>query len=92
MIYYLGGVEGGISPRFNKTTPINTNNNYAFQSLATDLRGFNQNIRNGNSVVLLNAEFRMPLFTTFSNTPIRSQFLKNFQLITFLILELHGKD
>lgn len=83
MIYYLGGVEGGIFPRFNQTTPINVNNNYAFQSLATDLRGFNQNIRNGNSVVLVNAEFRIPVFTTFSNVTLRSQFLRNFQLVAF---------
>lgn len=83
MIYYLGGVEGGVSPKFNKTTPINSNNNYAFQSLATDMRGFDQNIRNGNSVILINAEVRIPLLSTFSNTPIRSQFLKNFQLVGF---------
>ena len=83
MIYYLGGVEGGIFPRFNRTTPINSNNNYAFQSLATDLRGFDQNIRNGNSVVLINAELRVPLVSTFSGIAIRSQFLRNLQLVAF---------
>ena len=44
MIYYLGGYVNWItSPSFQKfdyNTPIDYNNNYAFQTLETPLRGF----------------------------------------------------
>lgn len=83
MIYYLGGVDGAILPRFNTTTPINSDYNYAYQSLAADLRGFDQNIRNGNSYACVNAELRIPVFSTLINTPIRSEFIRNFQLVGF---------
>lgn len=83
MIYYLGSVDGEILPAFDTRTPVNTQNDYAFQSLATDMRGFSQNIRNGNSFVLLNAELRIPLVTTFSNSNVRSDFLRNLQLVGF---------
>lgn len=83
MIYYLGGVDGALMPKFNTTTPINTEYKYAFQSIATDMRGFDQNIRNGNSFVLLNAELRVPIFSTLINSPIRSEFIRNFQLVGF---------
>ncbi|MCS6819651.1 MAG: hypothetical protein RMJ53_09000, partial [Chitinophagales bacterium] len=88
LIYYLGAVDNWfISTRvdkFDRTTPINTNNNYAFQTLATPLRGFLQNARNGNAYVLLNSEIRFPLFATFRKTPIRSELIRNFMLVGFV--------
>lgn len=83
MIYYLGNVDGAIAPRFNTTTPINNGYNYAFQSLATDMRGFDQNIRNGNSYALINAEIRIPVFSSLFNINSRSELIKNFQLVGF---------
>ena len=83
MIYYLGGVDGGVAPKFNTTTPINDQYNYAFQSLATDMRGFDQNIRNGNSYALINAEIRIPVFSGLFNLNSRSELIKNFQLVGF---------
>lgn len=87
LIYYLGAVDNWFiserSDKFDRTTPINTNNNYAFQTLATPLRGFLQNARNGNSYVVLNTEIRFPLFTTFRRTPVRSEFIRNFMLVGF---------
>ena len=83
MMYYLGNVDGGIAPKFNTTTPINNQYNYAFQSLATDMRGFDQNIRNGNSYALINAEIRIPVFSSLFNLNSRSELIKNFQLIGF---------
>ena len=53
LIYYLGGVDNWTN--FSQTTPtfiplneipINENENYAYQAVATNLRGFPQNIRN----------------------------------------------
>lgn len=87
LIYYLGAVDNWFiserADKFDRTTPINTNNHYAFQTLATPLRGFLQNARNGNSYVVLNTEIRFPLFTTFRRTPVRSEFIRNFMLVGF---------
>ncbi|MCD4737272.1 MAG: hypothetical protein K8R53_14610, partial [Bacteroidales bacterium] len=59
------------------------NQNYAYQTLATNMRGFTQNIRNGNSFAVLNIELRFPIFRFFSNHPLKSDFLNNFQIVGF---------
>lgn len=86
LIYYLGGVEGWLNPKFNNAVIPAPDQNYAFQSLALNLRGHNQNIANGNNNVVLNSEFRLPLFTTLLNRPINNAFLRNLQLIQFVDL------
>ena len=45
------------------------------------LRGFKENVRNGNSFVLANAELRFPVFTYLINSPIRSEVIRNFQFV-----------
>ena len=57
--------------------------NYYFQALATNLRGFEQNIRNGNSFALINSELRVPIFRYLLNRPIKSDFIRNFQIVGF---------
>ncbi len=83
LIYYMGGVDNWLAPKFNQNTPIDFNKHYAYQTLATPMRGFDQNIRNGTSFVVLNSELRFPLFQYFSQTPLSSSFLRNFQLVAF---------
>lgn len=83
IIYYLGGVDGWISPKFNNANRPAPDQTYAFQSLALNMRGFNQNVANGNNAVVLNSEFRLPIFTTFFNRPVNNAFLRNFQLVQF---------
>lgn len=83
LIYYMGGVDNWILPTFDSRTPIDFNQNYAYQTLATNMRGFSQNIRNGNSFVVLNSELRFPVFSYFLNRPINSEFIKDFQIIAF---------
>ncbi len=85
VIYYLGGTDGWLFPKANQGQPAQ-DNSYAFQSLAVNLRGFNQNIANGNNAVVINSEFRLPLFATLFNKPINNAFLRNFQLIQFFDL------
>ena len=84
LIYYMGGVDNWLAPKFNQETPIDYNQNYAFQTLATNMRGFHQNIRNGNNFMLINSELRMPLFRYLYNRPIKSDFLNNFQMVGFV--------
>jgi hypothetical protein len=100
LIYYLGGVDnwfmfgdniktknGQQSYRF--FNPLNQpapDVNYAFQSLAVNMRGFIQNAANGNNATVINSEFRLPVFTTFFSKPVNNAFIRNFQLIQFVDL------
>lgn len=88
LIYYLGGLDNWIGaprlPKFDPTTPVNRNNNYAFQTLATPLRGYAQNARNGDKYIVLNSELRIPLFAALMKSPIRSELIKNFQVVGFV--------
>jgi hypothetical protein len=79
----MGGVDNWLVPKFYRETPIDYTQNYAFQTLATNMRGFQQNIRNGNSFAVINSELRMPVFRYLFNRPIRSDFLNNFQVVGF---------
>lgn len=85
ILYYLGGLDGWISPKFNNNQPA-ADQTYAFQSLTLNMRGYNQNIANGNNAVVINSEFRFPIFSTLINRPINNAFLRNFQLVQFLDL------
>lgn len=84
LLYYLGGVDNWLNPQINPNTPVNMRENYAYQTLAVNMRGYKQNVRNGNNVMLLNTELRLPVFATFINKPINSAFLRNFQLTSFI--------
>jgi hypothetical protein len=86
LLYYLGGVDNWLFPKYNNNTPVNTDANYAYQTLAENLRGYDQNIKNGNNVLLINTELRLPVFATFINQPIGSDFVRNFQITSFMDL------
>lgn len=88
LIYYMGGVDNWTNlsrtvPTFDSSKPIDTTQNFVYQTLATNMRGFSQNIRNGNSFAVFNTELRWPVFRYFANKPINSDFLNNFQIIGF---------
>ena len=85
IVYYLGGTDGWLFPKaYGQPQPQDPT--YAFQSLAVNLRGFDQNITNGNNDVVINSELRLPIFTTLFNKPINNAFLRNFQLVQFFDL------
>ncbi len=75
LVYYLGGVDNWMGYLFNNnamfdnTIPVSPNVNYGFQALATNMRGFRQNIRNGNSFALINSEIRWPFIRYLQDTP-----------------------
>ncbi|MFN4122546.1 MAG: hypothetical protein ACK4GL_04490 [Flavobacteriales bacterium] len=83
LMYYMGGVDNWFNPRFDNSTAIDLEQNYIFQTIATNMRGFLQNARNGNSFAVINNEVRIPLFQYLIKRPIRSDFLKNFQIVPF---------
>ncbi|MEY4336952.1 MAG: hypothetical protein RLZZ45_1871, partial [Bacteroidota bacterium] len=49
LIYYLGGVEGWLAPKFNDPIRPAPDQDYAYQTLALSLRGHKQNVANGNN-------------------------------------------
>ena len=63
--------------------PIDEDDDYVYQAVATNLRGFPQNIRNGNSFALINTELRWPFIKYFSNYPLNSSFWSNLQVVGF---------
>jgi hypothetical protein len=83
IIYYLGGVDTWLNPKFDNSVPIDFSQNYAFQAAAVNMRGFPQNARNGNSFVLWNSELRIPIFSAFAKRPIKMSFLRDFQVVGF---------
>ncbi|GAB4250170.1 MAG: hypothetical protein Kow0079_03220 [Vicingaceae bacterium] len=87
LVYYLGSVDNwlilGKQNRFDSKTDIDYTQNYMYQALAANLRGFPQNIRNGTSFAVINSELRWPIFKYFIRRPIRSNFIRNFQIVGF---------
>jgi hypothetical protein len=91
IIYYLGGVDNWINLNSQKTPtfipfseiPIDQTQNYAFQAVGTNMRGFSQNIRNGNNFAVINNELRLPIFKYLANYPLGRSFFENFQVVTF---------
>ena len=86
LLYYMGGVDSWIirrNPDFNMDMEVDPNKNYAFQTIATPMRGFIQNTRNGNNFAVINNELRIPVFKYFINRPLKSDFLENFQIVGF---------
>ena len=85
LVYYLGSQDNAIIPtdNFDYSIPIDYSQNYVFQAVATNMRGFLQNIRNGSSFALVNNEIRIPIFQYLVNKPIRSDFVRNFQAVGF---------
>ena len=77
----MGGVDNWLYPKQGNSQP--RAEQYGFQTLATNLRGYRQNSQNGNSYGLINTEIRAPILSTFIKRPIQSSFLRNLQLVGF---------
>ena len=83
ILYFVGGVDNWLFSKYAENTSIRPGEQYAFQALATNMRGYEQNSWNGNSYGVLNTEFRLPILTTFLQRPINSPLLRNLQFVTF---------
>ncbi len=88
LLYYLGAVDNWLN-LFGRYQTYNSNIQYdhsvdwAYQAVGTNMRGFSQNIRNGNSFAVANFELRWPVIQYFVVKPMKSDILRNFQLIGF---------
>lgn len=83
LVHYLGGVDNWIFQRVDEDMPIAEDMNYFYQTLASPMRGFWVNSRNGNSFAVINTEVRWPIFKYFLQKPIKSDFIENFQVVGF---------
>ena len=92
MLYVLGGVEGALRLPTPNSLSLPTGN-YAFVQPANQMRGFGQNIRNGTSVLLINAELRIPI-TQYILPNAKANWLKNLQTVAFFDAGTawHGKN
>ena len=83
LAYFLGGVDNWLFPQTDNSLPLDPEQNYAFQTMATPMRGFYYNARNGNSMAVASTEIRWPIFKYFMKRPIKSDFIENFQIVGF---------
>lgn len=83
LVYYMGGVDSWVAAKFNRDVETDPNQNYAYQTLATNMRGFTQNIRNGNTFAVINSEIRIPFMQVLSRMPVESSFLRHLQIVLF---------
>ncbi len=88
LVYYLGSVDNWLSfisseEVFDKSVAIDPSQNFEYQTLASNMRGFRQNIRNGNSFALYNSEIRIPIVRYLMRRPVNSDFFANLQTVGF---------
>lgn len=83
ILYFLGGVDTWLNPRYADDIPIATDQNYGLQAPVMNMRGLPQNIRNGSNYLLWNSELRIPFFSFLAKKPLKSAFLRDFQLVGF---------
>lgn len=88
ILFYTGGMNNWLFPVFDNSTPGPTEDNFAYQTIATNLRGFNYNVRNGSSHLLVNSELRLPIMKYLSKRRIKFTPLQQLQFSAFFDLGL----
>ncbi|MEM6813907.1 MAG: translocation protein TolB [Bacteroidota bacterium] len=90
--YMLGGMDNWLfanSDTQGDQDPLSfqndtDNSDMLFNEFATNLRGLDYNEAYGSDVLVMNSELRVPIFQYLTNGPIKSNFLRNFQVIGFI--------
>ena len=83
LVYYMGGVDNWMGAKFNSDISVDQTKNYAYQTLATNMRGFRQNIRNGTSFFVFNGELRVPIVQLIAGHKVAWNLLNSLQLNLF---------
>lgn len=83
LVYYMGGVDNWIGAKFNRDMWVDLSKDYAYQTLATNMHGFEQNIRNGTSFVVFNTELRIPFVQLIAGHNVKMAFFNSMQLLLF---------
>jgi len=83
LVYYMGGVDNWVFAKFDSENWTDLSKNYAYQTLATNMRGFQQNVRNGTSFLLLSTELRVPFVQLIAGRMLSNNFLNSLQFLVF---------
>jgi hypothetical protein len=83
LVYFMGGVDNWINAKFDRSISVDLTKNYAYQTLATNMRGFQQNIRNGTSFLLFSGELRIPIVQLLVGHKLSWNLLNSLQLNLF---------
>lgn len=84
LLHLLGGTDNSlVTARNNNASPIDQNQAYTYQTNITPLRGFANNARNGTNAMIINAEIRIPVWSTVFSEPAKSDLLRHLQVIFF---------
>jgi hypothetical protein len=91
ILYNFGGMDNNIVPRTDTSKHFTQDAPYAFQTLITPFRGYEQNSIYGSSFALVNMDLYIPLFH--SLIPLRTSFsaLNNLQLGFFADMAATGQ-
>ncbi|MEP1778523.1 translocation protein TolB, partial [Reichenbachiella sp.] len=89
--YMLGGMDNWVANQSENTDQVDSPLHFSNTKDNTDilftefvnLRGFDYNEFSGSNVLTFNAELRFPIIKYFSRGSIKSNFLRNLQLISF---------
>jgi len=76
-------VDNWVWARFDRDNWTDLSKNYAYQTLATNMRGFQQNIRNGTSFLLLSSELRVPFVQLIAGRQVPNKILNSLQFLVF---------
>jgi hypothetical protein len=92
ILYNFGGTDNNIVPRVDTSVRFSQEAPYAFQSLVTPFRGYEQNSLYGSSYALLNLDLYVPLFSRL--IPLHTGFsaLNNLQLGLFTDIAATARD
>ena len=83
LVYYMGGMDNWIFAQFDRNNWTDMTKNYTYQTLATNMRGFQQNIRNGTSFLLLTTELRVPFIQLIARRLLSNKILNSLQFLVF---------
>jgi hypothetical protein len=96
MLYRLGGIDNDLNflNQNNNNPPLlnqkNQDQNYGYQTPATNLRGYKQNDLNGSSFLIWNEELRIPILNSLTQRKIKNKLLSSLQAVAFADLGSAG--
>jgi len=82
-IYFLGGVENSFFEKNSDAYPVPADETFAFMTQVGNMRGFDRNARNGSSFLLVNVEYRLPVFRVLAENHLRHSFFRDMQFTCF---------
>jgi hypothetical protein len=92
ILYNFGGLDNNVVPRVDTAVRFGQDAGYAFQTLVTPFRGYEQNSIYGSRYGLLNLDVYFPLFRTL--IPLKTSFgaVNNLQLGLFTDVAMTGQQ